>query len=85
MYLLILSLCRVKKIYLKLLQATIDVVVGGSDIDVEKVRPVLGKVGKAVGKCDILMDQCSVKCKFCEFLAKDKNGHIKARDPTKAN
>ena len=56
-----------------------------SIIDLGKVRPVLEKVRQSVEKCDILMDQCSVKCKFCEFLAKDKNGHIKARDPTKAN
>ena len=35
-----------------------------SNIDLGKVRPVLEKVRQSVEKCDILMDQCSVKCKF---------------------
>ena len=58
-----------------------------SDIDVEKLKPVLEKVKLAVEKCDTLIEECSFKCKNCEFVAKDKNGlnmHIRAKHPTKA-
>ena len=61
---------------------------GNSDDDVEKLEPVLEKVNKAVERCDNLMDKCSLKCKLCEFEAKDKNGltmHVKAKHTTKAN
>ena len=49
---------------------------------------MLEKVKKAVEKCDTLLDQCSFKCKICDFEAKDRNGlvmHTKAKHPTKAN
>ena len=59
-----------------------------SEVDIDKLKPVLENVKKAVEKCDILMEQCSLNCKTCDFEAKDKNGlamHTKAKHPTKAN
>ena len=58
-----------------------------SEVDIDKLRPVLEKVKKAVEKCDNLMEQCSFNCKICDFEGKDKNGlamHTKAKHPTKA-
>ena len=58
-----------------------------SEVDIDKLRPVLEKLKKAVEKCDNLMEQCSFNCKICDFEGKDKNGlamHTKAKHPTKA-
>ena len=59
-----------------------------SDVDIDKIRPILEKVKKGVEKCDNLIEQCSFNCKFCDFEAKDKNGlamHTRAKHPTKAD
>ena len=44
-----------------------------SDIDVQKLMPVLEKVNLAVENCDTLIEKCSFKCKHCDFEAKDNN------------
>ena len=59
-----------------------------SDVDMKKLNPVLEKVKKTVKKYDTLGEQCSFKCKICDFEAKDRNGlfiHTKAKHATKAN
>ena len=59
-----------------------------SEVDMNKIKPVLEKVRQAVERCDDIMEQCSFKCKKCDFEAKDRNGlimHKIAKHPTKAN
>ena len=44
--------------------------------------PILEKFKEAVDKFDVLLQRCSLKCKNCEFEAKDQNGlgmHMKAK------
>ena len=54
---------------------------GNRDEDVKKLN-VLEKVKMAAEKCNNLIDKCSLKCKNCDFEAKEKNGlvmHTKAK------
>ena len=41
---------------------------------VEALKSILDKFKKAVEKFDVLLQKCSLKCKHCEFEAKDTNG-----------
>ena len=56
-----------------------------SDTDQENVKeliPILEWFKEAVAKFDVLLQKCSLKCKECEFEAKDTNGlvmHMKAK------
>ena len=52
------------------------------NISVEDIRPILEKFKKSVENFEAILEKCSVKCKHCEFEAKDSNGlnmHIKAK------
>ena len=57
----------------------------GDSNDKESVNvliPVLEKFKEAVEKFDDLLQKCSLKCKQCDFEAKDKNGlgmHMKSK------
>ena len=57
----------------------------GNSNDKESVNaliPVLEKVKAALEKFDDLLQKCSLKCKQCDFEAKDKNGlvmHMKSK------
>ena len=60
---------------------------GNDDIDVKgidfsKIKPVLEKFKQAVENFEELLGKFSLKCKSCEFEAKDLNGlamHMKAK------
>ena len=59
-----------------------DVDLGVNGIDLNKIKPVLEKFKKVVEHFEELMGEFSLKCKHCEFEAKDRNGltmHIKAK------
>ena len=52
------------------------------DINLEKIKPVLDKFKQAVDNFELLLNKYSLKCKNCEFEAKDMNGltmHMKAK------
>ena len=52
------------------------------DIDLENIKPVLEKFKQAVDNFELLLNKYSLKCKNCEFEAKDMNGltmHMKAK------
>ena len=52
------------------------------NICVEDIRPVLEKFKKSVENFEAILQKCSVKCKHCDFEAKDSNGlnmHVKAK------
>ena len=52
------------------------------NICVEDIRPVLEKFKKTVENFEVILQKCSVKCKQCDFEAKDSNGlnmHVKAK------
>ena len=51
-------------------------------LDIEKIKPVLDNFKKAVDNFEELLSKYSLKCKNCEFEAKDLNGltmHMKAK------
>ena len=51
-------------------------------VDVEKIKPLMEKFKKAVDNFEELLGKYSLKCKNCEFEAKDFNGltmHMKAK------
>ena len=51
-------------------------------VDAEKIKPLLEKFKKAVDDFEELLGKYSLKCKQCEFEAKDFNGltmHMKAK------
>ena len=51
-------------------------------VDAEKIKPLLEKFRKAVDNFEELLGKYSLKCKKCEFEAKDFNGltmHNKAK------
>ena len=59
-----------------------EVDIGVNGMDLNKIKPVLEKFKKAVDNFEELLDKYSLKCKECEFEAKDANGlsmHIKAK------
>ena len=43
-------------------------------VDVEKIKPLLEKFKKLVDNFEKLLGRCSLKCKLCEFEAKDFTG-----------
>ena len=50
--------------------------------NVYALKPILNKFKEAVEKFDTMLQKCSLKCKHCEFEAKDQNGlgmHMKAK------
>ena len=52
------------------------------DINLERIKPVLDKFKQAVDNFELLLNKYSLKCKNCEFEAKDMNGltmHMKAK------
>ena len=42
-------------------------------IDIDKINPVLENFKKAVENFEQMLEKYSLKCKFCEFEAKDVN------------
>ena len=59
-----------------------DVNIDINGIDLNKIKPVLEKFKKSVENFEELMGKLSLKCKQCEFEAKDMNGltmHMKAK------
>ena len=53
-----------------------------NDANIEKIKPVLEKFKKAVDDFEELLGKYSLKCKDCDFEAKDANGlrmHLKAK------
>ena len=55
---------------------------GNDGINFEDMKPALEKFKQAVEKFEELLGKHSLKCKKCEFEAKDLNGltmHIKAK------
>ena len=59
-----------------------DDVDGVEAVDIEKIKPVLDNFKKAVDNFEELLGKYSLKCKNCEFEAKDLNGltmHMKAK------
>ena len=51
-------------------------------VNIEKIKPVLEKFKQAVDNFEELLEKCSLKCKDCEFEARDLNGlkmHMKAK------
>ena len=52
---------------------------------IEDIKPILDKFKKAVENFEELLQICSLKCKQCDFEAKDVNGlnmHVKAKHPS---
>ena len=50
--------------------------------NVKELIPILERFKEAVAKFDVLLQKCSLKCKECDFEAKDTNGlvmHMKAK------
>ena len=50
--------------------------------NVTKLKPMLEKVKKAVENFDVLLNKFSLKCEYCEFEARNRNGlnmHVKAK------
>ena len=60
-----------------------------SDDSKESVKdliPIIDKFREAIDKFDSLLQECNLKCKQCEFEAKDSNGlimHMKAKHKNK--
>ena len=53
-----------------------------NDANIEKIKPVLEKFRKAVDGFEELLGKYNLKCKDCDFEAKDANGlrmHLKAK------
>ena len=53
-----------------------------NDANIKKIKPVLEKFRKAVDDFEELLGKYSLKCKDCDFEAKDANGlrmHLKAK------
>ena len=52
------------------------------DVNIESIKPVLEKFKEAVENFEQLLGKYSLKCKYCEFEARDLNGltmHNKAK------
>ena len=59
-----------------------DEILGNDRINIEEIKPALEKCKQAVENFEQMLGQYSLKCKQCEFEAKDLNGltmHIKAK------
>ena len=59
-----------------------DEMLGNDRINIEEIKPALEKCKQAVENFEQMLEQYSLKCKQCEFEAKDFNGltmHIKAK------
>ena len=57
-------------------------VLGIDQENVKELIPILERFKEAVAKLDVLLQKCSLKCKECDFEAKDTNGlvmHMKAK------
>ena len=59
-----------------------DDIADEDESDSDALKPILNKFKEAVEKFDTMLQKCSLKCKHCEFEAKDQNGlgmHMKAK------